>query len=616
MGNNNENRKKKKEKPKYNAWQNSWFMIKLAWQTKEKKILVLCVLVATFAVLKNLLELYVVPTILSVVERKASIEEMLLTILGFVGGMMLVSAGAAYVGENTLYGRVTLRLGLIGMLNKKSSTTSYPNLFDEKFDKLTKSALEAVGTNERASEAIWKTLTDLLKNVIGFVIYVSLIVLVQPILLLVVLITTIIGHCANRYANGYKYRHRKEEAEAIGQMVYVRDRARDYSAAKDIRVFGLRSWLEELFEKAMEAYMAFHQRCQRAYLWAKVADVGLTFVRNGIAYGYLIYLVLEQNLSTAEFLLYFSAVSGFAAWVLGILENLNILHRQSIDITAIRECLEYHEPFAFENGEMLEVESNKKYEIKLHKVSYRYPGTDVDILKEVDLTLHPGENLAVVGLNGAGKTTLVKLICGFLDPTEGQVLLNGVDIRTYNRADYYKMFSAVFQKFGVLAATIAANIAQTEDDINIVRVKECAEKAGLCEKIDALPEQYNTLLNREVFEEATMLSGGETQRLMLARALYKDAPVIVLDEPTAALDPIAEYDMYQKYNEMTKDKSSVYISHRLASTRFCDRIILLENGVIAEEGTHKDLMQKGGKYAELFAVQSKYYQEGESDNEK
>ena len=164
MGNTNENNKKKKEKPKYSAWQNSWFMIKLAWQTKEKKILVLCLLVAGFAVLKNLLELYVVPSVLDVVERKAPIDEMVLTILAFVGGMMLVSAGAAYVGANTLFGRVSFRLRLVGMLTGKFAITSYPNLFDEKLDKLQKNANEALRGNDRAGEAIWNTLTELLKN--------------------------------------------------------------------------------------------------------------------------------------------------------------------------------------------------------------------------------------------------------------------------------------------------------------------------------------------------------------------------------------------------------------------------------------------------------------------
>jgi len=207
-------------------------------------------------------------------------------------------------------------------------------------------------------------------------------------------------------------------------------------------------------------------------------------------------------------------------------------------------------------------------------------------------------------------------MCGFLDPTKGRVLLNGVDIKTYNRRDYYKLFSAVFQEFSLLAGTIATNVAQTEENINIEKVKKCIEQADLREKIETMPKGYDTYLNREVYDEAVMLSGGETQRLMLARALYKDAPFVVLDEPTAALDPIAESQIYEKYNEMTKGKSSVYISHRLASTRFCDRIILIDGSNILEEGTHEELIQKGGKYAELFAVQSKYYEEGEESDGK
>jgi ATP-binding cassette subfamily B protein len=196
------------------------------------------------------------------------------------------------------------------------------------------------------------------------------------------------------------------------------------------------------------------------------------------------------------------------------------------------------------------------------------------------------------------------------------VLLDGKDIRTFNRRDYYTMFSAVFQTFSLLAGTIAANVAQDDLDIDMERVKECVEKAGLRKKVESLKDGYETYLNRKVYEDGLLLSGGETQRLMLARALYKDAPFIILDEPTAALDPIAESEMYQKYNEMTDGKSSVYISHRLASTRFCDRIILIADAGIAEEGTHEELLRRGGKYAELFEVQSKYYREGADENEE
>ena len=198
-------------------------------------------------------------------------------------------------------------------------------------------------------------------------------------------------------------------------------------------------------------------------------------------------------------------------------------------------------------------------------------------------------------------------MCGFVDPTEGRVLLNGRDIRAYNRRDYYQLFGAVFQDFSMLAASVAANVAQRVDAIDMERVKRCVALAGLTEKIESLPQGYDTLLGREVYEDAPELSGGELQRLMLSRALYKNAPLILLDEPTAALDPLAESDMYSRYNELTQGRSAVYISHRLASTRFCDRILLIDGGALAEEGTHDQLMAAGRQYARLYEIQSRYY---------
>ena len=615
---NEKNQKTTKEnvpKPKYNMLQNTWFMIRLAWTSKEKKVLVLSLLSAALAVALNLVNLYVSPTILSAVERKAPVSELIVTIVGFVLGIMLVSAASAYVNANTEYGRISVRCEIINLLNRKAATTSYPNVDDETFRKLLAKSGEAINSNRASTEAVWTTLTTLTTNILGFLIYVSLLTAVQPILLLVILVTAVISYFIGNYVNGYGYRHREEEAEYVKHMGYLSGRSRDYSAAKDIRIFGLRPWLEDLYNRAMDAYTAFHRKAQGVYLWAKLADVVFAFLRNGIAYAYLIGLVMSDGLDVAEFLLFFTAVGGFTQWVTGILSGFNTLHRQSLDICTVRECLEYPEPFKFENGEALKADK-KEYEIRLEQVSFRYPGNEQDILTNINLTLHPGEKLAVVGLNGAGKTTLVKLICGFLDPTQGRVLLNGKDIREFNRADYYDMFSAVFQNFSLLAGTIATNVAGTEDNIDIGRVKECVEKAGLGRKIESLPNGCETYLNREVYEDAIMLSGGETQRLMLARALYKDAPFIVLDEPTAALDPIAESDLYQKYNEMTSGKSSIYISHRLASTRFCDRILMIDHAQISEEGTHDKLLQLGGKYAELYEVQSKYYKEGEKENEE
>lgn len=609
-------KKEKAPKPKYNMAQNSWFMIKLAWTSGEKKVILLSLLSALFAVALNLINLYVSPTILSVVERQASVTELIVTIVVFVAALMLVSAASSYVNTNTLYGRISVRCEIINLLNRKMATTSYQNISDERFKTLKIKVQETIGSNRAATEAVWTTLTDLTTNIVGFAFYVVLMSSIQPLLLLAILATTVVSYFVSNRLSEWGYKHREEESEYSTQIYYLDRQSSDLTVAKDIRIFGLRSWLDDLYAKSMAAYTAFKRKEQGVYIWASVTDLVLTFLRNAIAYAYLIGLVIGNGLTVSEFLLFFGAVGGFTAWVSGILGGFNTLHKQSLDISSVRECLEFPEPFKFEDGEPIKIEENSLYEIRLENVSYRYPGADKDTLTNINLTLHPGEKLAVVGLNGAGKTTLIKLICGFLDPTEGRILLDRKDIRDYNRRDYYKMFSAVFQEFSLLAGTIATNVAQDSEDFDMERVKDCVEKAGLRKKIESLKDGYDTYLNREVFEDAMLLSGGETQRLMLARALYKNAPFIVLDEPTAALDPIAESEMYQKYNEMTSGKSSIYISHRLASTRFCDRIIMIADGGIGEEGTHEELLKAGGKYAELYEVQSKYYKEGEDENEE
>lgn len=378
----------------------------------------------------------------------------------------------------------------------------------------------------------------------------------------------------------------------------------------------MKPWMEEISAKTMAAFTAFHKRANNIYIWGSMLELVLSFLRNGLAYAYLIYLVLQNGLDVPQFLLYFSAVGGFTTWIGGILGSMTRLYRQSLDLSIVREFLEYPEPFVFENGKPLPFSRNSPHEIRLENVSFRYPGANAYTLKNINLIIHNGEKLAIVGLNGAGKTTLVKVICGFFDPTEGRVLLDGQNIKQYNRQDYYALFSAVFQNFSLLAGTVATNVAQTEEHQDVTRIKDCVEKAGLTDKIDSLDKGLQTYLNRRVYEDGSELSGGETQRLMLARALHKRAPFILLDEPTVALDPIAEADLYNKYNEMTMGCTSVYISHRLASTRFCDRILLIENRGIAEEGTHRELLNRGEKYAKLFEIQSKYYREGDIRGER
>lgn len=338
-------KKDKAPRPRYNMAQNSWFMIKLAWTSGEKKVLVLGLLSVGLAVALNLINLYVSPVILSAVERHVSLAELAGTILLFVLALMLVSAFSAYVNENTMYGRISVRGEIVNLLNRKAATTSYPNIQDDGFSRLLSKSGDCINSNNAASEAIWGTLTGIATNLIGFLIYILLLSSVQPLLLLVILVTTVISYFVGNYVNGYGYRHREEEAEAQRHMNYIAGRARDFDAAKDIRMFGLRPWLNDLYDKAMAAYTDFHRRAEGVYLWARIVDLVLAFLRNGVAYVYLIGLVIREGLSVAEFLLFFSAVGGFTAWVSGILGGFSTLYRQSLDLSTARECLEYAEPF-------------------------------------------------------------------------------------------------------------------------------------------------------------------------------------------------------------------------------------------------------------------------------
>ena len=604
---------KMKEKTKYSIWQNVCFMVRTAWRT-HKRVLLMCLIIAAVQVALNLAQLYVAPEILEKVEQGASVKELLVTIGIFSTVLFFLMGAKGYLIANRLPAEVDVRSAVIRLITRKTCETSYPNTRDPKVLKMKEQADDATSSNSKATEHIWTTLTQILTNIAGFAIYLLLLTDMNAFLILVVVVTSVIGFFVSKHINEWEYRHREEMESYHKELNYFLEKPKHLAFAKDVRIFGLGTWLRELQSKSLKMLTAFIVRREKTYIWANVVDVVMTLLRNGIAYAYLIWQTLEQGLPASAFLLYFTAVSGFSTWVAGILSEFSKLHKESIALSRVQEYLNIPEPFRFEDG--MEPPEANDYELKLENVTFRYPGTQKNILENISLTIHPGEKLAIVGLNGAGKTTLVKLLCGFYDPSDGRVLLNGQDIRKFNRKRYYELFSAVFQEFSILDTTIAQCVAQSVDSIDIDRVNDCLEKAGLTQTVKKFPAGLETHIGREVYLDGVMLSGGQTQRLMLARALYKDGAILVLDEPTAALDPIAENDIYMKYSEMTAGKTSVFISHRLASTRFCDRIIFVADGKIAEEGTHDELLALNGSYANLFEVQSRYYREGGEEYEE
>ena len=384
-------------------------------------------------------------------------------------------------------------------------------------------------------------------------------------------------------------------------------------AAKDIRLYRMTNWMNRLYKENMSGLLGWYRKYTAKLFGVSAVDSSLTLFREGVTYAVLIYMVWKNRISAAEFVLYFNVVAGFSTWLSSMMGQINNFERLSLAMNRFRSYLEYPDKYKREEGIPVE-KANIPGKITLENVSFRYSAEGEDILSNINLELNAGEHLAVVGLNGAGKTTLVKLICGLIEPTEGRVLYDGTDIREYNRNEYYRLFGAVFQDYSVLPVTIEEIVAESVGgELDSGKVEECLKKAGLWDKISSLEQGAKTKYDKAFWDDGINLSGGEIQKLLLARALYRQSPIVILDEPTAALDPIAENRLYERYNEIMENKSTIFISHRLASTRFCSRILLIDGGKILEEGTHEQLLKQKGMYCSLFETQAKYYLENPED---
>lgn len=396
-----------------------------------------------------------------------------------------------------------------------------------------------------------------------------------------------------------------EKAPIERRSAYLLNIIENFEYGKEERIYGLKDFLISRVAKHLGESDAFYKRQTRELNKSQYFTAVTSFFRDAISYIYLISKVIAGSIQIGSFTMYVGAVSQFSTAMNDMMSSIVNIRRFGLYYDELNKYINM--PQTMREGEKTVDNETGEYTIKFENVSFRYPGSEIYALRNVNITITPSEKLSIVGENGAGKTTFVKLLLRLYDPTEGRILLNGTDIREFDYDEYQNLMAAVFQDFRLFSFTLKENVCFDKECSDEV-VIDCLRRSGFGNKLDQLPKGIYTNVYKNFEEDGFEPSGGEGQKIALARALFKDTPVVILDEPTAALDPRAEYEMYQNFNKMSEGKTTIFISHRLSSSRFCDKIAVFAGGGIKEYGSHDELYSKDGMYHELFDMQAKFYQ--------
>ncbi len=599
---------------KHNIWSNALYVYKVADKFNRKYKYRLSITIF-LRLLMPVFATFIPTIVVYLIINGYEIIDFTLIVALLVLGYAIINYFNSYFSHVLFFDKVFIRLNAFyGILSHKAMETGYENIeFKDNREKLMK-AVGAIEVNAVGVELLLHVFPVFITSIIGIVLYSSYVVTINYLIVLVLLGMAVMNVLLNAYARSYEKKTTGELNNYRTKLKYYQDEAKKLSNAKDIRIYKLEKWFYQGIKLFTKKYSSTVMKQKLRYSFASLSDSLFAIVRNLIAYTILVAMVLDGVINISEFTFMIGIVIGFAVWLNQLSSSFGRLKEASLRIDDFREYMNTDDGVNLESGENVNLLLNQKLSIEFKDVSFSYPNSDKPTIKKLNLKIYAGEKIALVGINGAGKTTLVKLLTGLYNPTEGEILVNGTPIDEFNRYEYYKLFGVIFQDINVLPFSIAQNIAgRVDEEIDLQKVHQVLKQSGLAEKVASLDKKENTKLTQIVDETGIMLSGGELQKLMLARALYKDSPILVLDEPTASLDPLAEQSLYLKYNSLTENKTSFFISHRLASTQFCNRIIYLDDGKIIEKGSHQELMKKGGKYSEMFEIQSQYYKENKKE---
>lgn len=465
-------------------------------------------------------------------------------------------------------------------------------------------------SNLRLSNYAYNPIGGLIATFVQLVGYIYIIATLHPIIIAFLVIIVILTSRISKKRVKINFDYQKDVAKIERKINYFFSAMISYPFAKEVRINHAADWLISKFHSETDSERRKFVENQKPNFKLDTFDELLTLVETILLYGYCTYSVIKGRITIGDFSVYIAAVTAFFGILLSFVRQIHELKTMSDYIDIFKDYIKKAVPSHLKTGVADVDRTLPVREIEFRNVSFKYPGTDNYVLKNVSVKIRGGERISVVGYNGAGKSTFIKLLCRLYEPTSGCILYNGVDISTLNYDTYRELIAVVFQDFNLYSLSVKENMCLAWNP-DLERIEKAMDLSGLSEKIKKLPLGIDTQVGREFDENGVEFSGGESQKLACARAYIKDAPIVVFDEPTASLDPISESKLYTRFSDIIGDKTAIYISHRLASVKICDRVLVFENGEIIESGTHDELTNLGGKYSEMFSKQATYYKQEE-----